>query len=75
MGLVLASGTPLLELVGISSSGYRGSFLQLLTEATPVAPSLPKPGHANPIQFDTMMEAFFQMELWAMVFKCPCVQM
>jgi len=35
---------------GTGSIRHRGSFWQLLIEATPVAPSLPKPGHTNPAQ-------------------------
>jgi len=49
MGLALASGRSVLEPAGTHSVRHGGSFLQLLTEATTVAPSLPKPGHANPI--------------------------
>jgi len=43
MGSALASGGSVLELSGTGSVGHRGSFWQLLTEATPVAPLLPKP--------------------------------
>ena len=50
MGLALASGESVLELVGIGSIRHGGSFWQLLTEATPVASPLPKPCHANPVQ-------------------------
>jgi len=50
MGLALASSRSVLELAGIGSFGHRRSFQQLLTEGTPVAPLLPKPCHANPIQ-------------------------
>jgi len=49
MGSALASGVSVLEPAGIESVGHRGSLYQLLTEATPVAPLLPKPWHANPI--------------------------
>lgn len=35
---------------GIGSAGYQGSFWQLLTEDTPVAPLLPKLCCANPNQ-------------------------
>ncbi|GAB0206876.1 hypothetical protein GRJ2_003153200 [Grus japonensis] len=52
IGLALASGGSILELAGIGSVRPRGSFWQLLTEATPVAPPphIPKPCHANPTQ-------------------------
>jgi len=46
MGSALVRGG---ELVGIGSVRHRGSFWQLLTEATSVAPLLPKPCHANPV--------------------------
>jgi len=50
MGLTLASSTSVLEPAGIGSIRHRGSFSQLLTEATSTAPpALPKPGHTNPI--------------------------
>jgi len=39
MGLSMASSGSILELPGIGSIGHRGSFSQLLTQATPVAPS------------------------------------
>ena len=48
MGLALARGGSILEPAGIGSVRHRGSFWQLLTEATPVATPLPKPCHANP---------------------------
>jgi len=50
MGLVLASSGSILEPAGTGSVRHRGSFQQLLTEATPVASPLPKPCSANPIQ-------------------------
>ncbi|KAM9591171.1 uncharacterized protein ACIBXB_006070 [Morphnus guianensis] len=50
IGSALAGGGSVLELAGIGSIGHRGSFQQLLTEATPVTPPLPKPCHTNPIQ-------------------------
>jgi len=50
MGSALASGGSILEPAGIGSVGCRGSFWQLLTEATPVVAPLPKPCYANPIQ-------------------------
>jgi len=53
MGSALASGGSILEPAGVGSTGHRGSFWQLLTEATPVAPLLPKPGHANPVHPET----------------------
>jgi len=49
MGSALASRGSVLEPAGIASIGHRGSFWQLLTEATPVAPTPQKPCHANPI--------------------------
>jgi len=49
MGLALAISGSVLELAGIDSVGYRGSFWQLFTEATLVSPLLPKPWHANPV--------------------------
>ena len=51
MGSALASGGSTFEPAGIGSVGHRGRFWQLLTEATPVAPPLPKPCHANPVHF------------------------
>jgi len=47
MGSALPSDRSLLEPAGTGSIGHRGSFQQLLTEATPVAPLLPKPCHAK----------------------------
>jgi len=47
IGLALASSRPILELTGIGSIRHGGSFSQFLTEATPIAPLLPKPCHAN----------------------------
>jgi len=49
-GSALASSGSVLELPGIGSDGHRGSFSQLLTEATPVDSPLQKPCHTNPIQ-------------------------
>jgi len=48
IGLALASGGSTLVPAGTGFSRHRGSFWQLLTEATPIAPQLPKPCHANP---------------------------
>jgi len=48
IGLALASGGSILEPAGTGFIRYGGSFSQLLTEATPIAPPLPKPCHANP---------------------------
>jgi len=49
MGSALASGGSVLEPAGIGFIRHGGSFWQLLTEATPIAPPLPKPCHANPV--------------------------
>jgi len=49
-GLALASGRCILEPAGTGFIRHGGSFSQLLTEATPTAPLLPKPGYAKPIQ-------------------------
>lgn len=38
---------------GIRSAGHEGSFQQLLTEATPIAPLLPQPTCINPTHCDT----------------------
>lgn len=38
MGSALVSGGSIQELAGISCAGHGGSFQQLLTEVTPVAP-------------------------------------
>jgi len=46
----LASSRSTLELAGTGSVGHGGSFWQLLTEASPVSPLLPKPCHTNPAQ-------------------------
>jgi len=48
MGLALASTRSILEPAGTGSTRHGGSFSQLLTEATPIAPLLPKPRHSNP---------------------------
>jgi len=48
MRSALASGGSVLEPAGTGSIRHGGSFWQLLTEATPVAPLLPKPCHTNP---------------------------
>jgi len=48
IGLALASGGSVLEPAGTGFIRHGGSFSQLLTEATPIAPRLPKPCHANP---------------------------
>lgn len=37
--------------LGVASVRYGGSFQHLLTEATPAAPLLPKPGLSNPINY------------------------
>jgi len=50
MGSASASSRSVLEAAGIGSIGHGESFWQLLTEDTPVAPWLPKPCHANPVQ-------------------------
>jgi len=51
MGLALATSVSVLEPSGIGFTRHGGSFWQLLTEATPVAPRpAPKPHHANPIR-------------------------
>ncbi|KAM9590835.1 uncharacterized protein ACIBXB_005885 [Morphnus guianensis] len=42
IGLALASSGSVLEPAGIGSVGHRGSFSQLLTEATPVTPPPPR---------------------------------
>jgi len=47
IGLVLASGGSISEPAGTGFIRHGGSFLQLLTEATPIAPLLPKPCHQN----------------------------
>jgi len=47
-GLALGSGGSVLEPAGTGFIRHEGSFSQLLTEATPIAPLLPKPCHANP---------------------------
>jgi len=39
----------------IGSVGHRGSFWQLLTEATPVASLPPEPCHSNPTQAGSML--------------------
>jgi len=48
IGLALASGRSILEPAGTGFIRHGGRFLQLLTEATTIAPPLPKPCHANP---------------------------
>jgi len=47
IGSALASGGSHLEPSGTGCVRHGGSFWQLLTEATPIAPPLPKPCHAN----------------------------
>ncbi|KAM9590855.1 uncharacterized protein ACIBXB_005903 [Morphnus guianensis] len=49
IGSALAGGGSILEPAGIGALEHRGSFQQLLTEATPVTPPLPKPCHTKPI--------------------------
>ena len=46
--LTLGSGGSVLEPASTGFIKHRGSFLQLLTEATPIAPLLPKHCHTNP---------------------------
>jgi len=46
-GLALASSGSVLELAGTGFIRHGRSVSQLLTEATPIAPPLPKPCHAN----------------------------
>jgi len=48
VGLALASGGSVSEPAGTGFIRHRGSFSQLLVEATPIAPPLPKPCHINP---------------------------
>jgi len=48
IGLALASSGCVFEPAGTGFIRHGGSFWQLLTEATPVVPPLPKPCHANP---------------------------
>jgi len=50
LGLALASGGSVLEPAGTGFIRHEGSFSQLLTEATFIAPPLPKPCHVNPQQ-------------------------
>jgi len=45
--LALASGGSILEPAGTQFIKHGGSFQQLLTEATPIAPQLPKPWQEN----------------------------
>jgi len=58
MGLALASGGSVLELAGTGSIGHTGSFWQLLTEATPVAPPATKtlPHKPNTLLFVLLQE-------------------
>jgi len=49
VGSALASSGSILEPSGTGAMGHRGSFQQLLTEAPPCSPLLPKPCHANQI--------------------------
>ena len=48
IGLALASSGSFLESAGTGCIRLGGSFSHLLTEATPIAPPLPKPCHTNP---------------------------
>ena len=48
IALALASSRSVLEPAGTGCIRYGGSFSQLLTEATPIAPLLPKSCHTNP---------------------------
>ena len=50
IGLALVSSRSVLEPAGAGFIRHRGSFSQLLTEATSIAPPLPKPCHTNPKQ-------------------------
>jgi len=51
VGSALASCRSVLEPADFGSIGHRGSFQQLLKEATPVALLLPKPGCTNPVHW------------------------
>jgi len=66
IGSALESSRSILELAGIDSVRHRGSFQQLLTKATPVAPLLLKSCHVNPIQCHSyileLMMYLFQMK-------------
>jgi len=48
IGLAMGSGGSILEPSGTVFIRHGGSFFQLLTEATPIAPPLPKPCHESP---------------------------
>jgi len=48
IGLALGSSRSVSEPAGTGFIRHGGSFLQLLTEATPISPLLPKPCHAKP---------------------------
>jgi len=48
IGLTLPSGGSVLESAGTGFIRHGGSFSQLLTEATPIAPLLQKPCCENP---------------------------
>jgi len=51
IGLALASSGSILEPAGTGFIRHGGSFLQLLTEVTPIAPLLPKPCQTNPNKY------------------------
>ena len=57
IGLALASSRSILEPGGTGSIRHRGSFSQLVTEATPIAPLLPKSCHTNP-QHHAIIEGY-----------------
>jgi len=63
IGMALASSGSVLELAGADSVRHGESVSQLLTEATPVAPLLPKPCHANPIQYHNQHSLLNQKSL------------
>jgi len=68
IGSFMASSGSILEMAGTGSVGHKGIFQQLLTEANPVAPPLPKPYHINPIySTPRLSDNMFKKE------KIPCV--
>jgi len=69
-GSALASGRSILEIAGTGSMGHGGNFWHLLPEATPAAPLLPKPCHANAIQEGLYFMKFVESRIIYFLILC-----
>lgn len=70
MGSDLAGSGSILEPAGIGSVRPGRSFHHLLTEATPVAASLPKPGCANPMHCAHNLNIKYQSPSGSWIVAC-----